>query len=45
MTVAVAMAVVDRGNSGCCRRRQQGTRVTWARVDKGAKARERPART
>ncbi len=44
LTVTVAMAVVDGGNSGHQQQRQRGARVTWAGVDNGVRESARPTR-
>ncbi len=44
MTVTVAMAVVDGGDSGRQQRRQQGARVTQVGADDGVRESARPTR-
>jgi hypothetical protein len=44
LTVTVAMAVVNSGDSDRQQRRWQGARVTWAGADNGARASVRPTR-
>ena len=44
LTVTVAMAVVDGGDSDCQQRRRQGARVTRAGADDGRRTSARPTR-
>ena len=44
LTVTVAMAVVNGGDSGCQQRRRQGARVTRAGADDGTRTSARPTR-
>jgi hypothetical protein len=44
LTVTVAMAVVDGGDSGHQQQRQQSARVTWAGAEDGVRESARPTR-